>query len=214
MNPADSTRGRCPKCGEPLRRWPTIDGDGHVVACTSCDFERVVGGESATGEKPEQSTEGKKEPPSAKAEASDDKTAARFRELISAGSDPSQGEWPDSLLADLPEEARELLSKKRQSPPGKRGDGTFRSDLERRLKEHGYYLAEDGRGARLTGEGPRPGTGDLSPLDVVRLAADLEGGVPSPDERTKCPKCDAVVATNESRCPWCGHEMDAPTEDD
>lgn len=196
----------CPECGAPLRQWPMLDGSGHVVTCTQCDYELVVGGQS----------DAKPDPSATPAPSVDEEgTKARFRRLLSGEADSAPGDWPESLLSELPEDTQRLLSARRKpSRTDPRSDGTFRSDVERRLKEHGYYLAEDGRGMRLTGEGPRPGTGDLSPLDVVRLAADLEGGAPPPEQRTKCPQCDAVISTSETRCPWCGHQLSPPPESD
>lgn len=185
----------CPQCGEKLRRWPTLDGEGFVASCPSCDYEIV------------------KKPDLPDQEVPPDEEAARdrFRRLLSSGAKlPPEGEWPSDLLEDLPEETKQLLFDTDESPSvpsSSQGDGTFRSDTERRLKEHGYYLYDDGRGARLGGPGPKPGTGDLSPLDVVSLAANLGGEVPAADSQRNCPHCKATIAVAASRCPWCDGEL-------
>ncbi len=188
----------CPQCGEKLRRWPTLYGQGFVATCPSCNYEQV-----------------KKLDPSEREEIRPEEGARdRFRRLLSGSERPAGEDWPEDLLDELPDEAKDVLLKKGSTPsPANAPDGTFRSDTERRLKEHGYYLYEDSHGARLSGYGPRAGTGDLSPLDMVSLAAQLGGGVPAPKSLRACPHCRAVVAIDASRCPWCEGEL-PPTEGD
>ena len=41
--------------------------------------------------------------------------------------------------------------------------------------------------------------GAISPELVLRLA----GGPLAPEERRRCPKCDAVVSRRDTKCPWC-----------
>jgi hypothetical protein len=73
------------------------------------------------------------------------------------------------------------------------------------MRRQGYVIDEDSKGVRLGGSlSPRfHKTSELRPLDVVRLAADMDGGVPPPEKRIRCPKCDAVVTLGSTRCPWC-----------
>jgi hypothetical protein len=73
------------------------------------------------------------------------------------------------------------------------------------LSRQGFVLQEDAHGLRLSGIASRPGglRSQLSPYDVVRLAAELEGGVVPMEERKRCPKCDAVVNPGDKRCQWC-----------
>jgi hypothetical protein len=127
---------------------------------------------------------------------------ARLHELLSQQDQPNQ--WPKELLDSLPTDARELLEKKAEQQQ----DQPVSPDIEKRLRGYGYILAEDGQGARLLGEGPKPGTGDLSPLDVVRLAAELEGGLPDAGKRRKCPSCQAVLPPKADHCQWCGTNLD------
>ena len=51
-------------------------------------------------------------------------------------------------------------------------------------------------GLTKTAPPPEP----LTPEDVIRLA----GGALPPEQRQTCPKCDAVISRNATRCPWCG----------
>ena len=41
--------------------------------------------------------------------------------------------------------------------------------------------------------------GAISPELILRLA----GGPLAPEERRRCPKCDAVVSRRDHKCPWC-----------
>lgn len=66
----------------------------------------------------------------------------------------------------------------------------------------------------LTGKpvrGRGKATGQLSATDIVRLAAELDGGVLPADQRRHCPHCDAVVAPQAGRCEWCGKSLAAPS---
>jgi hypothetical protein len=82
------------------------------------------------------------------------------------------------------------------------------------LRDQGYVIDEDSGGIRLSGALNRRG-GALSPYDVIRMASDLDGGLPSPDELKRCPKCEAVVPPKETRCSWCGTDLEdqSPTSD-
>jgi len=80
-------------------------------------------------------------------------------------------------------------------------------DEERRqsLSRQGFVLQEDAHGLRLSGVSTRPRglSSQLSPYDVVRLAAELEGGIVPMEQRKHCPKCNAVVNPRDKRCQWC-----------
>jgi hypothetical protein len=77
------------------------------------------------------------------------------------------------------------------------------------LSRQGFVVEEDVHGLRLSGVASRPGglSSQLSPYDVVRLAAELEGGIVPIDQRKRCPKCDAVVSPGDKRCQWCGENL-------
>jgi hypothetical protein len=138
--------------------------------------------------------------------------AARFRKLM-AQPEETADPWPEDLLEDLPEEARDLL-RGLESAPSPPQVEELREDFASTLREQGYVINLDSHGVRISG-GPSSRSSDtdnLSPYDVVRLAADLEGGIPSPDQRKHCPKCAAVIPQGDSRCPWCGETLSADPE--
>jgi hypothetical protein len=83
----------------------------------------------------------------------------------------------------------------------------------RSFVDQGIVIDEDAHGLRLTGlpvRGRGKGTGQLSATDIVRLAADLGGGVLPADQRRQCPHCDAVVPRQAVRCEWCGKSLESP----
>ncbi len=180
----------CPICGGPMLARPSLDGSGTVAICPACPHAPVI-----SLAKPPQADVGR------------DAGTARFRKLTSKPlSPPAPGSWPEALLEDLPEEARQRL---RGRPPSGRAQGTAQlcEEMARALRDQGFVIAEDAHGVRISGRpvtGRGSGSGRLSASDVVRMAADLDGGVRTPDQTRRCPKCDAVVAVGEPRCPWCG----------
>lgn len=178
----------CPECGAQLSRWPSLEGDGYIQSCDSCGYTAAIEQEAS-------------DPPSP-----DDQPPARFRDLLAAHEKFAPSELPDELLQELPASAREALSPDAEPPPDE--PNSLSDDLEQRLKQHGYILSTDGHGPRISGGHHRPGTGDLSAYDLVRLAAEMEGGVPSPDQKTQCPHCQAVIPVGEERCPWCDNGLD------
>jgi hypothetical protein len=79
------------------------------------------------------------------------------------------------------------------------------------LNRKGFILDEDSRGLRLSSVASRsagPGA-QLSAYDIVRLAADLEGGILPVEQRKRCPKCDAVISPGDKRCQWCSEVLDS-----
>jgi hypothetical protein len=176
-----------------MQARPSLEGTGMVAVCPTCPNAPAI-----TLARPSSAEDGR------------DAGTARFRKLTSRPlSPPSKGGWPDALLEDLPEEARRLL---RGRPPSGQAQGTaqLREEMARTLRDQGYFIAEDARGVRIGGSpvtSRGAGTGRLSASDVVRMAAELDGGVRTPDQIIRCPKCDAVVAVGEPRCPWCGRPL-------
>jgi hypothetical protein len=81
--------------------------------------------------------------------------------------------------------------------------------MRRALREQGFILDEDAHGLRLSAYASRRPTGGpgLSPYDVVRLAAELEGGIVPSEERVRCPSCDAVAPPGADRCQWCSQPL-------
>lgn len=183
----------CPICGGPMQARPSLDGSGFVAICPTCPNAPVI-----SLAKPPADNAGR------------DVGTARFRKLTSKPlTPPAPGGWPEALLEDLPEAARRML---RGLPPSGQAQGTaqLREEMARALRDQGFVIAEDARGVRISGSpvsGRGAGSGRLSASDVVRMAADLDGGVRPPGQTRRCPKCDAVVAVGEPRCPWCDHPL-------
>lgn len=187
---------RCPTCGSPMHYIP---GESRAVCpvCNPIPNTKETEGSSGTS-----STQAQDE----------NIPAARFRKLM-AQSEDAADHWPEDLLEDLPEEARDLLRRPESTPTSPPVE-ELSEDFASTLRDQGYVINLDAHGVRISG-GPSSRSGDsgsMSPYDVVRLAADLEGGVPPPDQRKRCPKCDAVIPQGESRCPWCGETLTPDTE--
>jgi hypothetical protein len=47
----------------------------------------------------------------------------------------------------------------------------------------------------------------LSPSDVVKLAAELEGGVKPRGQLPVCPKCQGLSPIGQAKCQWCGEPL-------
>lgn len=129
-------------------------------------------------------------PPGEQQRSGSDGPKSRFRRLLA----PSRGAPPDNPA------------------PGKWGplaNSPIASTLDASLRDRGFVLTEDGHGVRLSGDaiGRGRGRGDLTPSDVLRLAAELEGGLPADDEKMVCPACKAVVLRSEACCPWCSEPL-------
>ena len=88
-------------------------------------------------------------------------------------------------------------------------DRQERRELMRRsLLDMGYVLQNDGRGVRLTQIAiARTRNANLSPTDIVRLAAEMDDGLLPPEQRIRCPKCDAVINAQDTRCQWCSEPL-------
>jgi hypothetical protein len=87
------------------------------------------------------------------------------------------------------------------------GRADIRQDLEATLRNQGFVVEDDGQNVRLRAKtGGGKGSG-LSASDIVRLAAELDGGILPPEKRIHCPKCDAVVPPGQAKCQWCGASM-------
>ncbi len=117
----------------------------------------------------------------------------RFRRLLSEAEKTSPNDpLPASILEDLPEEAQRLLGGE-DAPEQKSGSGDLCDTLEQSLPHQGYALKDDPqRNVRFGGD-LRSNTGSLSPYDIVRMAADLDGGIQQTTELHRCPDCQAVA---------------------
>ena len=130
--------------------------------------------------------------------------SARFRYLLSEADKTSpDAPLPASVLEDLPEETRQLLQKvfSVQDPENA---GNLSDTFQQALRDQGYVLEEDTKGGvRFSGD-LRRHTDSLSPYDVVRIAADLEGGVQQSTELRLCSECQAATPNGHQICQWCG----------
>lgn len=174
----------CPECGAPLEIWPRLDGTGTVAICPKCSRGPTPLNVDAQPEEVETPR--------------DPRLKDLLREAAAGEREPHS---LDDLLEDLDPETRSLL--KGEKP--QRAEPALREDLAQSLRYQGYTVQEDARGVRIGG---RPhSAGPSSPYDIVRMAAELEGGVPSSDERIRCPECDAVLPGDATSCQWCGADI-------
>jgi len=132
-----------------------------------------------------------------------------------AGPDPAPGSLPPSPTDAPPQIEPAPLSPllSAEAKPAYPASRPLSDEKIRALLDQGIVVEEDAHGLRLSGMpvlGRGKGTGQLSASDIVRLAADLDGGVLPADQRRHCPHCDAVVPPRASRCEWCGKSLDAP----
>ncbi len=139
-----------------------------------------------------------------------------LRKIPEQDTPPKPGEsWPPWLLAGLSEAQRQMLEPAAtQPPPSKKRPPGVPEEMARSLIDQGIVVDQDAHGVRLSGtpvRGRGKNTGHLSATDIVRLAADLDGGVLSADQRQNCPKCDAVASRDAIRCTWCGTALTSST---
>ena len=183
-----------------MQQWPALNGSDHLLICPVCSAEPTpvdVDESEIINTSPPEKSEGEADP------------AKHFRQLISQSDVASpEGPWPEPLLEDLPEETRNLLSDQKPPPPPTKPD-QISENLAQSLRSQGYVIDQDAHGVRISGDLLDSGSGSdtMSPYDVVRLAADLEGGVPPLNERIHCLKCDAVIPPGEINCQWCGEPI-------
>jgi len=190
----------CPNCGEIMVQLPTLDGLDYVNLCPTCP----------TDPDPIKVEDDFQEPSPPEEPIQEVDPRMRFRELIvTSQAEPS---WSEELLESLPEDAREILLRKKPTT-GSTEDEQFSENLAQSLRDRGYVIDQDAHGVRISG-GPSGGldSESFSPYDVIRMAADLEGGVLPLDERVHCLKCDAVIPPGEGRCQWCGEPAPPPKE--
>jgi hypothetical protein len=190
----------CPGCGEPMQWMPALDGSGDIAICPSCSSESTP--------LTDQQSEGV-HPPDKEKETD---PASKFRKILSeTGEQPSPAELPEDMLEDLPEEARNLLTRKSTPKPDPTSE-ELSEHIASSLRDQGYVISHDGHGVRISGElsSSRADPTPMSPYDIVRIAADLEGGVVPPEKRRNCTKCEAVIPIGDDHCQMCGEP--APSE--
>jgi hypothetical protein len=97
-----------------------------------------------------------------------------------------------------------LQDEVREQPSAPQSRGELKEQTARFLRERGYVLDEDAHGMRISGNpsgGPSGFT--LSPSDIVRMAAELDGGVKQAASLQTCPKCQARTPSGQAKCQWC-----------
>ncbi|GMR10645.1 MAG: hypothetical protein BMS9Abin28_1466 [Anaerolineae bacterium] len=119
----------------------------------------------------------------------------QFSELLKPGGEP------EHLLEQVPEELRGVLAARLKAAEETERP-SFSKNTASNLRRQGYVISEDARGARLAAAPGR--SGDLSASDVVKMAADLDGGVQPHTELPICSECQAASPVGETQCQWCG----------
>lgn len=193
----------CPNCGETMLKLLMLDSLDYVHLCPTCptDTEAIKAEEDIQEPSPPEEPLQEVDP------------RVRFRELIvTSKAEPTLHDLSEEMLESLPEDAREILLRKKPTS-GSNEDEQFSEDLAQSLRDRGYVIDQDAHGVRISG-GPSGGldSEEFSPYDVIRMAADLDGGVLPLDERVHCLKCDAVIPSGEGVCQWCG-EPSPPSEE-
>lgn len=188
----DEQKGTCPTCGAALDYWPCTDGRGTVAVCPNCSagptpltFDSRDVTKTATQDAPARDT--------------------RLKKLLKPTSQAEEVKSLDQLLDDLDPEARQLLQAGASTSQEPSDQESLREDLAQSLRYQGYTVQEDKSGVRLSGS-PRI-SGLDSPYDIVRMAAELEGGLKPDAERVRCPECDAVCPGSSTTCQWCGASL-------
>jgi len=125
----------------------------------------------------------------------DETTRAQFRDLV------NQGDQEEYLLDQVPEEMRGVLAARLKAADETDGPN-FSDTTASALREQGYLISEDARGARLAATTGHKA--DLSPSDVVKMAAELDGGVQPQTKLSTCEKCQAASPVGDTHCQWCG----------
>lgn len=161
--PAETAEGLgpCPQCGEKLRRWPTLDGSGHLVSCNACSYESSVGrlDEASTASASQSTSDAAPGP-------------ARFRQLLAAQKEASPSDLPLDLLDELPAAARQVLASSGSQRDQEQGE--LPDEMQQYLRQRGYFVSVEHGGPRLSsGGGRRPGSADLSPYELVRMASEM-----------------------------------------
>ena len=124
---------------------------------------------------------------------------SQFRELLRPSSEP------EHLLEQVPDEMRRVLAARLRAAE-ETDRSNFSENTASALRGQGYVISEDARGARFA---TAPGqSGNLSASDVVRMAAELDGGVQPKNKLSICRKCQAASPVGETQCQWCGEPLE------
>lgn len=183
----------CPNCGASS---PELSPCPHCGWTTEEPDEIRSDDKTSTGEfsSPETPSKAQQSQPDSDF-ASATEPAADIRDLL----EPT--DEPEHLLEQVPEDMRGILAARLRAID-EQASPNFDESTASSLREQGFLVSEDARGARLTGSTGQ--TSDLSASDVVKMAADLEGGVQNRTTLPICPKCEAASPIGDTNCQWCG----------
>ena len=179
----------CPSCGAPSSDRPS---------CPYCGWTPEViehSNPSRSEESSEDATRTNKIGPVDQGEDVNQIPPAPFRDLT------KQDDSAEHLLDQVPEEMRGVLAARLKAADEAAGPN-FSEAAVSTLREQGYVVSGDAHGARLTAT---PGKSDVfSPSEIVKLAADLDGGVQPQTKLPICSNCQAASPIGELQCQWCG----------
>ena len=121
-----------------------------------------------------------------------------FRDLLRPGQEPI------NLLEQVPEEMRAILAGRLKAAE-ETDSPSFSENAASSLRGQGYFISQDARGARFAAA---PGqSANLSPSDVVKMAAELDGGIQPRTKLAICSKCQSASPIGEKQCQWCGEPL-------
>jgi hypothetical protein len=125
-----------------------------------------------------------------------------FRQLLAEQLNNS-----DDLLDQVPEDLREILAGRLRAPTPE-AQRELSENTPQALRGMGYAVSEAPLGTRISSAPRMGGTpAALSPSDVVRLAAESEGGVKPRSQLPVCPKCRGLSPIGQAKCQWCGEPL-------
>lgn len=127
--------------------------------------------------------------------------------------EPKLPAGPQDLFQGLQDAASQQPESESPATAAPTGRGELKDETAQSLRERGYVITEDAHGVRISGS-PHGGPGgrDLSPSDIVRIAAELDGGVKQAGNLQTCAKCQARTAAGEAKCQWCGEPFPLPAD--
>lgn len=182
----------CPSCGAPSSDHPS---------CPYCGWTPEGIEHSNTSRSEESSADATAQAPTNEIGLADQGEKASqippapFRDLT------KQADSAEHLLDQVPDEMRGVLAARLKAADEAAGP-TFSEATISTLREQGYVVSGDAHGARLTAT---PGKSDVfSPSEIVKLAADLDGGVQPQTKLPICSNCQAASPIGELQCQWCG----------
>ena len=201
----------CTTCGSPLSSEPDGATPSSSIQCPECGAPKSPAA-YGTSDRSNQTTSPKSvihdQRRNPNSPATSHRSSTISTELLTEEGSPTgttiaelaNVESEHEMETEVDAQKSEADQKDRLPSPEERAEARKQS-----LSRQGFVIQEDAHGLRLSGIASRPGglRSQLSPYDVVRLAAELEGGVVPMEERKRCPKCDAVVNPGDERCQWC-----------